>query len=82
MIGPGKSNKGRGGAGTRSTTALTELSSEQDRFWGGGTCGPDSERSAVGGRANAAEPFWLEWGHGPDDSGLSVNFDRDVIAHR
>jgi hypothetical protein len=36
----------------------------------------------VGGRANAAEPFWLEWGHGPDDSGLSVNFDRDVIAHR
>ena len=27
-----------------------------------GGCGPDSERSAVGGRANAAEPFGLPVG--------------------
>lgn len=50
------------------------MDSEQRQILG--VFGPDSERSAVGGRANAAEPFRLEWGHTPDDSGLSVNFDR------
>lgn len=60
MIGPDDKKDRPGVAWKRDRPlALTELDSEQTDFGG---CGPDSERSAVAERANAAEPFWLEVG--------------------